>query len=107
ARRPQAVEHLLQQRQDRDGLFALLRRHVEPEPGQGLIQFLSGHRFAPRFLSLHPKPSWPGLSRPSTKLIAGPAASPHTRAMLGPESTAHLISTISPVISRTAGTSRP
>jgi hypothetical protein len=43
ARRAQAIKHLLQQRQDGDDLVALLRWHVEPEPGQGLIQFLSGH----------------------------------------------------------------
>jgi len=70
ARRPQPLQHLPQQRQHRDDLVALALGHVEPKPRQCLIQFLSGHisasYFLPKLSFPEPKPSWPGLSRPST-----------------------------------------
>ena len=69
-RRPQPLEHLPQQGQDSDDLVALALGHVEPKPRQCLIQFLSGHisasYFLPKLSFPEPKPSWPGLSRPST-----------------------------------------
>jgi hypothetical protein len=52
ARRPQPLQHLPQQRQDGDDLVAFAFRHVEPEPGQRLIQFLSGHVSVP-FIDIH------------------------------------------------------
>src|SRR5204863_441533 len=80
ARRLQRLEHLPQQRQHRDGLVARALGRVEPVPRHCLIQFLSGHisasYFLPKLSFPEPKPSGPGLSRPSTRILSGHATPP-------------------------------